>query len=194
MTARYLDYTTGADAGDTAQAAADYAARECETRDTVLVLDTLFGCAYPLTVYRRAGSEGFNGTAGTPVRNYGWRDFLAGYIECALWADAPINDDGEHDDNAPEPAGAELDRMTAEAGAWFIANRADIDAAADCSGYSYARAGHDYWLTRNGHGAGFWDRDELPGDVAARLTAAAERAGTVYLYVGDDGNTYFCRG
>lgn len=22
-----------------------------------------------------------------------------------------------------------------------------------------ARAGHDFWLTRNGHGAGFWDGD-----------------------------------
>ena len=23
-----------------------------------------------------------------------------------------------------------------------------------------SQAGHDFWLTRNGHGAGFWDRDE----------------------------------
>lgn len=32
------------------------------------------------------------------------------------------------------------------------------------AGYGEERAGHDYWLTRNGHGAGFWDRDELEAD------------------------------
>lgn len=30
-------------------------------------------------------------------------------------------------------------------------------------GYGARRAGHDFWLTRNGHGAGFWDRKELKG-------------------------------
>jgi hypothetical protein len=27
--------------------------------------------------------------------------------------------------------------------------------------YDARQAGHDFWLTRNGHGAGFWDRDVL---------------------------------
>lgn len=27
--------------------------------------------------------------------------------------------------------------------------------------YDAERAGHDFWLTRNGHGTGFWDRSEL---------------------------------
>jgi len=26
------------------------------------------------------------------------------------------------------------------------------------------QAGHDFWLTRNGHGAGFWDRVEVWGE------------------------------
>ncbi len=43
--------------------------------------------------------------------------------------------------------------------------------AYDRDGYSATRAGHDFWLTRNGHGAGFWDRDELKEDgVGADLT------------------------
>jgi hypothetical protein len=56
------------------------------------------------------------------------------------------------------------------------------------TGYTPRQAGIDYWLTRNGHGAGFWDRDL--GDVGDRLTAAAEADGMVDLYVGDDGRIY----
>ena len=46
-------------------------------------------------------------------------------------------------------------------------------------------------MTRNGHGAGFWDRtDCLPEEARDRLTAAAEKCGEYYLGVGDDGNVY----
>jgi len=50
-------------------------------------------------------------------------------------------------------------------------------------------AGHDYWLTRNGHGAGFWDGD-WPEPYAAQLDDSAHAYGTVELYVGDDGKIY----
>lgn len=46
---------------------------------------------------------------------------------------------------------------------------------------------HDFWLTRNGHGAGFWDGDYEHGD---ELTKIAEKFGSVDLYVGDDGKIY----
>jgi hypothetical protein len=42
--------------------------------------------------------------------------------------------------------------------------------------------GHDFWLTRNGAGAGFWDRDELSGELGRKLTDAAKRAGEVNVY------------
>jgi hypothetical protein len=46
-------------------------------------------------------------------------------------------------------------------------------------GYSEERAGHDLWLTRNGHGVGFWDRDELApdDDEYERLTNVMVEAG-----------------
>jgi hypothetical protein len=51
-----------------------------------------------------------------------------------------------------------------------------------------AQAGHDFWLTRNGHGAGFWDGDwPETGDA---LTAASKEFGEVSLYVGDDGKVW----
>jgi hypothetical protein len=39
--------------------------------------------------------------------------------------------------------------------------------------------GHDLWLTRNGHGAGFWARGELARDLRDRLAAAAAALGEV---------------
>lgn len=50
-------------------------------------------------------------------------------------------------------------------------------------------AGHDFWLTRNGHGCGFWDGD-WQEPAATTLTNAARACGEVNLYVGDDGMIY----
>lgn len=43
------------------------------------------------------------------------------------------------------------------------------------TGEGLESVGHDLWLTRLGHGAGFWDRGA--GDLGARLTEAAEALG-----------------
>lgn len=49
--------------------------------------------------------------------------------------------------------------------------------------------GHDFWLTRNRHGAGFWDRGlDVLGD---RLTAAAHAYGEASLMLGDDGKVHY---
>lgn len=51
------------------------------------------------------------------------------------------------------------------------------------------RVAHDFWLTRNGHGAGFWDGD-YPEPWGERLTEAAQSFGECNLYIGDDGLIY----
>jgi hypothetical protein len=44
------------------------------------------------------------------------------------------------------------------------------------------QAGHDFALTRNGHGVGFWDRPEVYGKANAdKLTDIAESFSEVYL-------------
>jgi hypothetical protein len=43
------------------------------------------------------------------------------------------------------------------------------------TGYSPSQAGHDFLLTRNRHGAGFWDRGL--GDIGDKLTEAAHAYG-----------------
>lgn len=51
-----------------------------------------------------------------------------------------------------------------------------------------SQAGHDFVLTRNGHGAGFWDRGY--GDAGDELTKWAKTFGEMHAYVGDDGNVH----
>lgn len=62
-----------------------------------------------------------------------------------------------------------------------------------------SQAGHDLWLTRNGHGAGFWGRPEIYGeDLADYFTSLCHwREGEfreVYTYVGDDNLIYIMGG
>jgi hypothetical protein len=48
--------------------------------------------------------------------------------------------------------------------------------------------GHDFWLTRNRHGAGFWDRGY--GEAGKQITEVCRKFGEVNVYLGDDGKIY----
>ena len=115
--------------------------------------------------------------------------FYNGYIECALWSSTdhsdesggePLDANYSEDDLAPQTAA----KMRADCADFIKAHEADLDA----SGLTAARAGHDFWLTRNGHGSGFWD--EGLGELGDRLTKASKFYGSFDLYVGDDGKIY----
>jgi len=54
---------------------------------------------------------------------------------------------------------------------------------------SRAKMGRDFWYTRNGHGAGFWDGD-WPEPYASQLTTAAKDFHVQDAYLGDDGKVY----
>ena len=43
-------------------------------------------------------------------------------------------------------------------------------------GVTEGQLGHDLWLTRNHHGAGFWDRPKLYGEEQANLFTRLSRA------------------
>ncbi len=119
--------------------------------------------------------------------------FTQAYIEAALWSST---------DNADESGGEPLDsnygvydispetlgRMVADCDKFRLEQAELLEQACEVEGYDVARAGHDFWLTRCGHGVGFWDRDlEEVGD---KLTEACDKFGNVDLYVGDDGLIY----
>lgn len=120
------------------------------------------------------------------------------YVTCALWSST----DGETELDANYDVGdiddATLTQMRADCDAFYAAMSKhihcdDAPLARDFEGSIAAReaamAGHDFWLTRCGHGAGFWDGD-WPEPHADALTEAAKSFGNVELYVGDDGKIY----
>lgn len=111
------------------------------------------------------------------------QNVLDGYVTCALWSsiddnDVPMDRDHDEDDIAPESLAA----MRADVER-FLSENAD-----DLEGMESAQIGHDLWLTRNHHGAGFWDRGL--GEKGDRLTTAAQAMKESDLYVGDDGKLY----
>jgi hypothetical protein len=110
--------------------------------------------------------------------------FTQGYITALLWSSVVTDSAGEDfSADAFEISPAAADTCRADCEAFFQANAADIHAAAQV--YGYEHAGHDFALTRNGHGAGYWDGD-LPDDLGERLTEAAKRCGELSPYLGDD--------
>ena len=128
-------------------------------------------------------------------------EFTAAYIETALWSstDTVVDEDGHEeyvnltDYFTYEDINHEcLNQMVEDCRRFQEENYADINVESVSSGYSNdMMAGHDFWLTRNGHGAGFWDGD-WPEPEATRLTKAAEAFGEIDLYVGDDRTTIYC--
>jgi len=120
--------------------------------------------------------------------------FLSSYIETALWsstdgAGVPL-DNAKYGDTelAPET----LARMTADCER-FQAEYSKLTSSLDDSVLRSfppdSHIPHDFWLTRNHHGAGFWDGD-YPEPIGKALTDLAHSFGEVDLYVGDDGKFY----
>lgn len=60
--------------------------------------------------------------------------------------------------------------------------------ARDLVGIGAGQIGYDFNLTRNRHGAGFWDRGL--GEAGDRLTAMCRPYGEFVLYVGSDGTLH----
>lgn len=104
----------------------------------------------------------------------------------------PMDANYSFDDFAPET----LERIIADC-AKFQADNTETISEAIATGEvkcgpdfdEQGRAGHDFWLTREGHGCGFWDGD-WPEPYSDKLTAAAKAFGAFNLYVGDDGKIY----
>lgn len=116
-------------------------------------------------------------------------NFINGYVAAMLWSSPGTTPEGEEVESLE---GYTLEHYTAR------------KIAADCESfinenyslflqtpdsYDWEQFGHDFWLTRNHHGAGFWDRGL--GEIGEQLTAAAQKCGGYDPYIGDDGKIYF---
>lgn len=141
-------------------------------------------------------SKGQEGTTMHTVSGAGGA-FLKAYITCALWSS---NDDGgdsldanyDVDDLAPSALRAmreDCARFEREAAAELEEAYGNFrNGGANPREYTASDAGHDFWLSRNGHGAGFFDRDLA--EAADKLQERARAFGDCELYVGDDGKIY----
>lgn len=127
----------------------------------------------------------------------GLDDFTRAYLQCAAWSSSEgergeIRIDDLLNRGAASWAPETIARAVTECREFQDANAALLAQVPQLRGeWSVAEQnGHDFWLTRNGHGTGFWDRD-YPGTLGDDLTKSARRAGERWLYLGDDGNVYY---
>lgn len=127
------------------------------------------------------------------IKCYAVDDFTHAYLMCALWAS---ND--ESDEEGGDPMG--INYYLSD-----ISDKTIVKAIADCTKFqsenaealspencTYAGcptteyAGYNFWLTRNGHGCGFWDGNWIE-PAGTQLTDAAHAFGEIDFYVSDDG-------
>jgi len=125
-------------------------------------------------------------------------EILKGYLEAAIWTEEDqLNDDNsviddendsdlkkftieDLDDNSKLQAYSDIKKFMEAAG------KDAISEAIDDNGLF--QLGMDIWLTRNHHGAGFFDHSYYH---ESELTEAAHSLGEVDLYLGDDLKIYF---
>lgn len=121
--------------------------------------------------------------------------FTRQYIETALWSST---DESTPEGGDPMDKNYGIEHLSAETVAWAIA---DCDRFRERAGDMLdehddpTMGAHDFWLTRNGHGCGFWDGDwPIYGEALTAMVGWRTPFGEVHLYIGDDGKIYHSDG
>lgn len=116
-------------------------------------------------------------------------DAVDAYIETMLWAET-------------DEEGCPLDKNYDSTDFSWDATKECIDDCGDFirllaregvdweSEMSAGEFGHNFYLTRNRHGVGFWDREYTDQNMGGILTDWAHTYGTHGLYLGDDNQLY----
>lgn len=115
-------------------------------------------------------------------------DAFKQYVQTALRSST--DDGGQPLDRHFDVSGIDQDTRKAvleDVSRFLRKNQALIDRA----GLSASDVGHKFWLSRNGHGSGFWDVDDYKNQdvvkTGRQLHEATKRFGQYDLMVGDDG-------
>jgi hypothetical protein len=108
-------------------------------------------------------------------------EILNSYLETALWAEESDENDLQdktiNDFNEESVANSKIEIYN------FI-KKAQQEAPDELNTYDSNTLGHNLWLSRNGHGAGFFD------DNNDKLQNLARSMKPVDIYLGDDGKIY----
>lgn len=179
------DRLAAADAAYAAALAAIYAAHSVADRERAdaRIANERPTVAAPVVEDRLTAADEAHADACAEAAAEALSDMIEGYLDCALWASVPLSEDASADQSLFQ-IGYERSNCCADTCA---------DARAACEGFVEAHgdalraafeshpqytptgAGHDLFLSRNGHGAGFFDHGQHPcWDV---LQAAARGLG-----------------
>jgi hypothetical protein len=124
--------------------------------------------------------------------NYTERGLIETLLWCSIDGDEPL--DKNYD--ISNIAASDIERLSTEfytfrEAADAVAFAVDMDTALEEFGplhHDVDSVAYDYILTRNHHGAGFWDGDWA--EIGDQLTELAQKLPEIEPYVGDDGVVY----
>ena len=118
---------------------------------------------------------------------------LKGYAEAALFAESDASSDIDPRDDTPLGESYSIEDIE-----WpvLLRMREDCEQFArdndiELGAMTPETAGRWFWLSRNGHGSGFFDDDSLPEEVRHRLQTAAEKWPDQGLMSNDEGRLTF---
>ena len=136
---------------------------------------------------------------------------VKGYIETALWTEEErLKDEMVYDEDEDDEEMSEIDMIIKSYNKKDFSDfqKEDIDVDSLLDTYSDIKEftnllndstldevkpfdlGMDFWLTRNGHGTGFWDRD-YSEETEKDLMSAVKNFKEKNLIIGDDMMLYF---
>lgn len=128
-----------------------------------------------------------------PEEHGGMSEAVQMYLTTALWSSTGDDDeplDSEHDaydfdSDSKKKAARDLDRFIK-----MVSDTVELFPNKQGLNFNDTDLAHDLWLSRNGHGSGFFDRPEKYGLLTTTFQELAKSLGEQYAYVGDDGKVY----
>ncbi len=118
--------------------------------------------------------------------------FIQGYLAAALWSSSDVVDGKDVELDDYEWADGEAEKLHQDCHDFILENGTILEQYVELrhpgdDGDVWGATGFDFWLTRNGHGTGFWDRDCGEwGDTLASRVGFQTPYYTVDLFLGDD--------
>ena len=109
--------------------------------------------------------------------------FFDQYLETLLWSSSDLDtmEPLDNDYGVCDFDESTLATLKSEALDYFYSSRHLWYATPES--YNIAQHGHDFALTRNGHGAGYWDRGL--GSIGEELTKSCKCYGSIDIYAVD---------
>jgi hypothetical protein len=111
---------------------------------------------------------------------------IRAYLECAEWSGIDDEQREAFENSLADWSPESIARATQDCMA-FLGS-----AGADADDIDAEQMGHDFWLTRNRHGAGFWDRGL--GELGNRLTDLAHGYGEMSVWFDAETSTLHLEG